>query len=67
MNNLIELIESEPQSEVSRKFIKDYREGIHPADPFVDNFEALNFYDLHWFFLFVFFGDTSEGLKWKNK
>lgn len=67
MNNMIELIESEAQSEVSRKFIKDYREGIHPADSFVDNFEALNFYDLHWFFLFVFFGDTSEGLKWKNK
>lgn len=67
MNNMIELIESEVQSEVSRKFIKDYREGIHPADSFVDNFEALNFYDLHWFFLFVFFGDTSEGLKWKNK
>lgn len=67
MNNMIELIESEAQSEVSRKFIKDYREGIHPADSFVDNFEALNFYDLHWFFLFVFFGDTSEGLRWKNK
>ena len=67
MNNMIELIESEAQSEVSRKFIKDYREGIHPADSFADNFEALNFYDLHWFFLFVFFGDTSEGLKWKNK
>lgn len=67
MNNMIELIESEAQSEVSRKFIKDYREGIHPADSFVDNFEALNFYDLHWFFLFVFFGDTGEGLKWKNK
>ena len=67
MNNMIELIESEAQSEVSRKFIKDYREGIHPADSFVDNFEALNFYDLHWFFLFVFFGDTGEGLRWKNK
>lgn len=67
MNNMIELIESEAQSEVSRKFIKDYREGIHPADSFADNFEALNFYDLHWFFLFVFFGDTGEGLKWKNK
>lgn len=67
MNNIIELIESEVQSEVSRKFIKDYREGIHPADSFVDNFEALNFYDLHWFFLFVFFGGTSEGLRWKNK
>lgn len=67
MNNMIELIESEVQSEVSRKFIKDYREEIHPADSFVDNFEALNFYDLHWFFLFVFFGDTGEGLKWKNK
>lgn len=67
MNNMIELIESEAQSEVSRKFIKDYREGIHPADSFVDNFEALNFYDLHWFFLFVFFGDTNEGLRWKNK
>lgn len=67
MNNMIELIESEVQSEVSRKFIKDYREGIHPADSFADNFEALNFYDLHWFFLFVFFGDTGEGLRWKNK
>lgn len=67
MNNMIELIESEAQSEVSRKFIKDYREEIHPADSFVDNFEALNFYDLHWFFLFVFFGDTGEGLRWKNK
>ena len=67
MNNMIELIESEAQSEVSRKFIKDYREGIHPADSFVDNFEALHFYDLHWFFLFVFFGDTNEGLRWKNK
>ena len=66
MNNLIELIESEPQSEVSRKFIKDYREGIHPADSFVDNFGSLNFYDLHWFFLFVFFGDNSVGLRWKN-
>lgn len=67
MNNMIELIESEAQSEVSRKLIKDYREGIHPADSFVDSFEALNFYDLHWFFLFVFFGDTGEGLRWKNK
>lgn len=56
MENLIELIESEAKSEVSRKFIKDYKEGIHPADSFVDNFEELNFYNLHWFFLFVYFG-----------
>lgn len=67
MANLVDLMESVPKSSVSRRIIKEYKKGIHPADSFVDNFEELNFYDLYWFFLFIFFGDTSEGLKWKNK
>ena len=66
MANLVDLMESVPKSRVSRKIIKEYKEGIHPADSFVNNFEELNFYDLYWFFLFIFFGNASISLIWKN-
>ena len=66
MANLVDLMESVPKSRVSRKIIREYKEGVHPADSFVDNFEELNFYDLYWFFLFIFFGNSGISLIWKN-
>ena len=66
MANLVDLMESVPKSRVSRRIIREYKEGVHPADSFVDNFEELNFYDLYWFFLFIFFGNAGISLIWKN-